>query len=140
MADTSDTDDATSLAPPPLEGVNTQEDAEHFLRRWAMHHGYALTRKTFKKSSNKLIRRRDFRCAKGGVQRGQGGKRSTGTRMVSCPFEVRIYRAEYDTWEVRLPEDEDKQAHTCDASPPATNPGLRDAPLVEGSEHLHRAE
>ncbi len=117
-----DTDEATSLVPPPLEEFDNEEAAERFVRHWAMDHGYALTRKTFYKDhrrDNPTIRRRDFRCAKGGVQRGQGVKRSTGTRMVECPFEVRIYRTGYGTWEVRLPEDEAKQAHTCDASPPS---------------------
>jgi hypothetical protein len=114
-------DDVTSLAPPPLEEFNTEEAAERFLRRWAADHGCGLTRKTFKKdhTQDSQIRRRDLRCAKGGVKRGQGVKRSTGTRMVECPFEVRIYRTGYGTWEVRLPEMEAKQAHTCDASPPA---------------------
>ncbi len=119
MANTSDTDDATSLAPPPLEEYSTAEAAERYIRRWAMDHGYGLTRKAFYKDSNEEIRRRDFRCAKGGKQRGQGVKRSTGTRMVECPFQIRIYRTEYSTWEVRLPEEAAKQAHTCDASPPA---------------------
>ncbi len=70
MDDTSDTNDATSLAPPPLKEYNTKEAAERFLRHWAINHGYALTRKTLKKDSDSLIHRWDFRCAKGGVQRG----------------------------------------------------------------------
>jgi len=87
MVDTDDTDNATSLAPLPLDEFNTEQAAERFVLCWAMEHGYASLEKTIKKDKHDVIRRCDFRCAKGGVQRVQGVKRATGTRIVECPFE-----------------------------------------------------
>ena len=78
--------------------------AESILRQHAKFHGYALSRASLKKDkrTQPTIRRRDLRCSRGGMKRGEGVKRRTGTRMTQCKFEVRIHRTEYGTWQVRI--------------------------------------
>ncbi len=85
------------LAAPQEEEYGTFEQAERDIRKHAMAHGYALTKKksAFDKRTPPTIRRVDYRCAKGGIKRGEGVKRVTGTRMTECPFEVRLHRSEY---------------------------------------------
>jgi len=78
--------------------------AESVVRQHAKYHGYALSRVSLKKDKHTppMIRRRDLRCSRGGKKRGEGVKRSTGTRMTECAFEIRIHRTEYGTWKVRI--------------------------------------
>ena len=37
--------------------------------------------------------------------------------IVDCSFEIRIYYTNYNTWEVCISKEADKQAYTCNASP-----------------------
>src|SRR6267378_3698911 len=85
------------LVAPQEEEYGPFEQAERDIRKHAMAHGYALTKKksAFDKRTPPTICRVDYRCAKGGIKRGEGVKRVTGTRMTECPFEVRLHRSEY---------------------------------------------
>ena len=67
--------------------------------------GYGLSRKKLVKNKSKTdpqIRRRDLRCDKGGIKRGEGVKRQSGTRMTGCQFEIQLHRTEYSTWQVKV--------------------------------------
>ena len=92
-----------SLEPPEEEEHASLERAESVVCRHARLQGYALTRKNLVKDKRKppTVRRRDLRCSKGGVKRGEGVLRETGTRMTECPFEIRILRTEWGTWKFR---------------------------------------
>ena len=117
MADGNVHEASGPLTPPPVDEYASLEAAERAVRAWALDHGYNLTRCKLVMDKRKppTARRRDLRCAKGGVKRGEGVKRKTGTRMVECPFEVRLRRTELETWEVLIHH----AIHTCDASDPA---------------------
>ena len=105
------------LVAPQEEEYGPFEQAERDIRKHAMAHGYALTKKksAFDKRTPPTIRRVDYRCAKGGIKRGEGVKRVTGTRMTECPFEVRLHRSEYSTWKVIVKD----PFHNHEASEPS---------------------
>jgi MULE transposase domain/FAR1 DNA-binding domain len=93
------------LSPPNEEEYTSLERAELAVKEHAMCCGYGLSRKKLvkdKSKTNPQIRRRDLRCDKGGEKRGEGVKRQTGTRMTGCPFEIRLHRTEYRTWQVKV--------------------------------------
>jgi len=89
--------DAVPERPESLHGEEylSLPRAKKELHQYALQHGFALT----KKFVNPMIRRQDFRCAKGGNRRGEEVKRQTGTRMTECPYEVRVR-----TWMVQVKE------------------------------------
>jgi hypothetical protein len=93
-----------SLEPPDEEEHASLERAESVVCRHARLQGYALTRKNLVKDKRKppTVRRRDLRCSKGGVKRGEGVLRQTSTRMTECPFEIRILRTKCGTWKVQV--------------------------------------
>jgi hypothetical protein len=93
-----------ALEPPVEEEYPSLEHAESVVCLHARLQGYALTRRNLVKDKRKppTVRRRDMRCSKGGVKRGEGVLRDTGTRMTECPFEIRILRTEWGTWKVQV--------------------------------------
>jgi MULE transposase domain len=105
------------LQPPDEDEYPTMARAELAIRTHAKEHGYGITK--VKDIPNKrkppTTRCQIFRCAKGGKQRGEGVKRQTGTRMTACPFDVRSYRTESGTWEVRV-KNPDHNHEAADAS------------------------
>ncbi|KAI9906819.1 hypothetical protein PsorP6_016292 [Peronosclerospora sorghi] len=71
------------LAPPDEDLHETLGAAIHAIKLHAKQHGYGITqfKIAFDKHTPPSPRRYDFRCAKGGVKRGEGVKRKTGTRI-----------------------------------------------------------
>jgi hypothetical protein len=63
-----------ALEPPEKEEYTSLERAESVVCRHARLQGYALTRRNLIKDKRKppTVRRRDLRCSKGGVKRGEG--------------------------------------------------------------------
>jgi len=102
------------LEPPEEEEYTSLQHAENVVCRHARLQGYALTRRNLVKDKRKppTVRRRDLRCFKGGVKRGEGVLRQTGTRMTECPFEIRILRTKSGTWRVHVQNGD----HNHDAS------------------------
>ncbi|KAI9914672.1 hypothetical protein PsorP6_006828 [Peronosclerospora sorghi] len=94
------------LAPPEEDLHATIGAAIHVIKMHAKQHGYGITqfKIAFDKHTPPSPRRYDFRCAKGGVKRGEGVKRKTGTRMTEFPFEVRINRMLTVGWHVCIVE------------------------------------
>ena len=92
------------LSPPDEEEYTSAERAEAAVRRHALRHGYGISKAKiqFDKKKPPTIRRHDFRCAKGSKQRGEGVRRHTSTRMIECPFDVRVQRMEVGTWKVHV--------------------------------------
>lgn len=93
------------LSPPSEEEYTSLARAELAVKQHAMQCGYGLSRKKLVKNKSKTdpqIRRRDLRCDKGGIKRGEGVKRQSGTRMTGCQFEIRLHRTEYSTWQVKV--------------------------------------
>jgi hypothetical protein len=79
------------------------ERAESVVRCHARLQGYVCSyMKEPDKRKPPTARRRDLRCSKGGVKRGKGVLRQTGTRMSECPFEIRIFRTQYGAWKVQV--------------------------------------
>ena len=76
-----------ALETPVEEEYPSLEHAESVVCRHARLQGYALTRRNLVKDKRKppTVGRRDMRCSKGGVKRGEGAFRDTGTRMTECP-------------------------------------------------------
>jgi hypothetical protein len=93
-----------ALEPLAEEEYASLERGESVVRRHAHLQGYALTRRNLIKDKRKppTVQRRDLRCSKGGVKRGEGVLCQTGTRMTECPFEIRILRTECGTWKVQV--------------------------------------
>ena len=100
----SDDEHPTPLKPPREEEFLDDVSAERAIRLHARQHYYGLTKYNNQKDKKRppTIRRKDFRCSKGGKKRGEGVLRKTGTRMTECPFDVRIHRQASGMWEVRV--------------------------------------
>ncbi|KAI9921469.1 hypothetical protein PsorP6_001309 [Peronosclerospora sorghi] len=96
------------LAPPGVDLHATLEASIHAIKLHEKQHGYGITqfkkKIAFDKHTPLSPRRYYFRCTKGGVKRGEGVKRKTGTRMTECSFEVRIKRLLTVGWQVCIVE------------------------------------
>jgi hypothetical protein len=104
--------------PPPTETVYPDLEAGKLaLKANAKANGFGLTqmKTVLDKRTPPTTRRLDFRCAKGGVKRGEGVTRKTGTRMVECPFEARLKRMPSGAWQVNVVE----ASHNHNASHPS---------------------
>jgi MULE transposase domain/FAR1 DNA-binding domain len=121
MASDQEPDDCIYLPLPEEEEFEDVDEAVRYLYRFAMDHGFAVSKSNVKKDRKGYNRRHDFRCAKGGKVRGKGVKRSTGSRMTECPFTVRIHRTGYGTWKVQ----QHSKHHNHEASEPSAFPRYR---------------
>ncbi|KAI9912957.1 hypothetical protein PsorP6_005856 [Peronosclerospora sorghi] len=94
------------LAPPDEDLHATLEAAIHAIKLHAKQRGYGITqfKIAFDKHTPPSTRRYDFRCAKGGVKRGEGVKIKTGKRVKECPFEFRIKRMLTVGWQACIVE------------------------------------
>jgi hypothetical protein len=104
-SDHSDVEAHSSELLPREEEYTSLALAKLAVKEHAMRCGYGLSQKKPVKDKNKSdpqIRRRDLRCDKGGVKRGEGVRRQTSTRMTGCQFEIRLCRTEYRTWRVAV--------------------------------------
>jgi hypothetical protein len=91
------------------------ERAKSIVRRHTCLQGYVCSyTKEPDKHKPPTVRRRDLRCSKGGVKRGEG-VRQTGTRMSERPFKIRILRTEYGTWKVQVHNDHNHDASINDS-------------------------
>ena len=101
----------------------TLEAAIQVIEQHAKQHGYGITRckVVLDKRTPPTPRRYDYRCAKGGIKRGEGVKRKTATRMTECPFKVRIKRLGAEEWQVFV----DNALHNHDTSHPSNFAKLR---------------
>jgi hypothetical protein len=95
--------------PAPEElGFDSYDAAKTYIYQHARENGYALSQgpKRLDKRTPPTIRRVDFRCDKGGKVRGHGVVRNSGSRMMECPFDLRLMRIDIVTgrWQVTVPD------------------------------------
>lgn len=102
----------------------TYNAAEEYIHQHARDNSYALSQGPERedKRSPPTIRRVDFRCNKGGKIRNQGIRRSSGSRITECPFDLCLMRTDYVTGRRKI------SVHDLHYNRPPSN-NLRQHPL-----------
>jgi hypothetical protein len=97
--------------PPPLGMVfDSLDDADPFVRSWAIDHGYCVIRRTSEKDKKAI-----YICKQGGEYESQSdGKRDASTMKCGCTFQFGIYvQTKSDNkWKISYTEAGGK--HTCE--------------------------
>jgi MULE transposase domain/FAR1 DNA-binding domain len=95
------------------------QEAQDHITSFAKRHSFALTkaRVIYDKQKPKTVRREDYRCDKGGTQRGEGVTRKSTTRMTDCPFQLRLYRIDPESGRWRLEIFEENHNHPLSKTP-----------------------